>query len=481
MAFSTRSVPSTSQHIPAWKKLGLKLKSARDPPIHSEDHSLDDANSKKRKLADDEIGATEVESVKPHRPKHAKAKSSPAPPLPVKDLPEASLAKDDSNGANASSLPLATPLKKRKSVAFTPETKLEDGDSTKQLFYAWIAEQLAKDSSFNPQALGGAFKTLEPRSIPASATEEKAKKPKSKKKEKSLQKTDKQTIPTALSAAQEAAVHPAAIYIQQYHDSRSSWKFNKARQTYILKHLFDIDKLPSSLDLALTAYIEGLQGADARIRVKKAAEDIRDGDEKAKQAVAKENMEDPVRQQEYYDSALRQYKAQLKGQVKEQLDVAKELKPEWELKFLKRKRAERILWSMGDTLDVTDHVTPQQRVPLPSLDRNGAEGESHKKLKTNDGTARRRRKRRTGVPDDDDSSSSSGSSSSSDDSSEGSSSAEGTSSESETSSASEEGTTNSESSSSSSTSSSSSSSGDSSKLADSNQECSDSEGSSNSD
>lgn len=470
----TGDIGFTSQHIPAWKKLGLKLKFAKDSSIHSDNSSKNEATSRKRKLVDEETAVNELEPAKPPKTKHAKRRSSPTPPPSVKEEPtKGGVSKENnSNGVDASSVPLATPLRKRKSVAFTPETKLEDGDSTKQLFYAWVAEQIAKDSSFNPQALGGAFRTLEPRSIPEPATEEHVKEAKPKKKEKPLQKTEKQPVPTIPSTEHKATIHPAVTYLQKYHTSRSSWKFNKARQTYILKHLFDITKLPSSLDPALTAYIEGLQGADARARVKKAAEDVRDGDEKAKEAVEKEDMEDPVRRQEYYDNALKHYKAQLKGKAEEQQDLAKELDPEWQLKFLKRKRAERILWSMGDTLNARDDAAPLQRGALPSVDGSGADGGSYNtdQLKKNDGTARRRRKRRTGVPDDDDSSSS-GSSSSSEESS----SAEGTSSDSDTSSESEEGTESSDSSSSS-----SSSSDDSSKSADSDQESSDSEASSNS-
>lgn len=481
----TGNVASTAQHIPAWKKLGLKLKSAKELPIHSEDSSNNEAKSKKRKLADDETAVSEVKSVKIHRSKHAIIQTSPAPALSAIEPPEAVATDGNSNGADASSIPLATPPRKRKSVAFTPETKLEDGDSTKQLFYAWVAEQIAKDSSFNPQWLGKAFQSFESRSIPEPDTEETVKnlKSKSKKKEKSTQNTDKQTVPPTSSTEHETPTHPAVTYLQQYHTSRPSWKFNKVKQTYILKHLFDIAALPPLLDPALTAYIEGLQGADARSRVQQAAEHIRDEDAKAKEAVQEETMEDPVRRQEYYDGALKAYQAQLKGQVEEQGDLARELDPDWRLRFLKRKRAERILWSMSDTLRVTDHATPQQQGgPLPGVHRDGADGGSGKRLKTNDGTARRRRKRRTGVSaDEGNSSSSGGSSSSSSSSSSSDESGESSSSDSETSSESEDGTNSSDSSSSSAASSSSSSSGSSSNSADSDQGSSDSEGSSNSD
>ncbi|MCJ1362162.1 hypothetical protein MMC16_001264 [Acarospora aff. strigata] len=433
----------TSQHIPAWKKLGLKLKFAKDLSTQPIEGANNEAKPSKRKLVDDEVTVHNPKPTKSHNRKRTKTESSSDRPLAVNENAESSVREISAEGADTSSTPLPARSKKRKSVAFTPETKVEDGDSTKQLFYAWVAEQVAKDSNFKPEALGVAFKTVEPRSDTKFDTQEKLKRPKKKEKQP-------RTVPSDTPTEQEVYVHPAITYLQQYHESRKTWKFNKAKQTYILKHLFDIDKLPPSIDPALTSYIEGLQGADARSRVKKAAEAIREEDDKAKKTIEEENMEDPVRRQQYYDTALKHLQAHIKGQIKEEQDVEKELDPEWQQKFAKRKRAERILWTMGDSESgLKANAALQERGVLPSRDRGQVNGDGGvKRIKTNDGTARRRRKRRTGVPDDDETSSSSSGTTES-------ASGEDTSSESETSSDSEEAAESSGSSSSSSSSSSS--------------------------
>ncbi|KIW87421.1 uncharacterized protein Z519_12057 [Cladophialophora bantiana CBS 173.52] len=57
-------------------------------------------------------------------------------------------------------------------------------------------------------------------------------------------------------------------YLNQYHAARSEWKFNKNRETWILKHVFSESDIPQEYNLALGRYIYGLQGAGARERLK---------------------------------------------------------------------------------------------------------------------------------------------------------------------------------------------------------------------
>ncbi len=441
---------STAPHIPAWKRLGLKLKYARELPTPSEDSSKDEPTTRlqKRKLHDED-GLSQLEPGNSHKKRKAQKQSSPTLSHPVNESDTGNVEDASTEGNTLSTPPAKRSTKRKKSVAFTPETKVEDGDSTKQLFYAWVAEQVAKDPSFDTKALGPAFKSLESQSELTSHTNEEADRPR-KKKAKQPKKAKRQVVPRVSLPEIEVNVHPAISYLQQYHQSRETWKFNKTKQTYILKNLFDNDKIPSSLDTALTSYIQGLQGTDARSRVRQAALTIRAEDSTPKEPTGEatdvDKMEDPTLQKTYYDRALHHYLAELKGQVKEKQDLETELDPEWQRKFLKRKRAERILWSMGE-LETNPNGVNGTAVPatqhgaLPSVDRADAGSGSEKMMKVNDGTARRRRKRRTGVPDDDDDESSSNSSSSSDSESGSDSDAAGSSSgTSNTESTSEEGT-----------------------------------------
>lgn len=65
--------------------------------------------------------------------------------------------------------------------------------------------------------------------------------------------------------------HPdeAASYLTQWKASksedtsiraRSSWKFNKNTQSWLIRHMYEVDKIPKSTFLILLEYLEGLEG-----------------------------------------------------------------------------------------------------------------------------------------------------------------------------------------------------------------------------
>ncbi|KAL9575952.1 MAG: hypothetical protein Q9212_007527, partial [Teloschistes hypoglaucus] len=151
-------------HIPAWKRLGLKLKHAPEqaaPP--PEASSPAPAPPSKRKLPDEEtdipIDHATLESAK----KSKKSKKSddraqivtngthvPEPPVPVAEVA------------------LTKPKPHRKSVSFAPEAKTEDGESAKDLYNSWIVSQKQSDPSFDPSVYKqDALKNITPRSIVA--------------------------------------------------------------------------------------------------------------------------------------------------------------------------------------------------------------------------------------------------------------------------------------------------------------------------
>ena len=120
---------SAPMRIPAWKRLGLKLKSAQEAPAESAQQDAHD--TPKRKRLDEAEDTLYPKKQKSHKsPQH----------LPVADQ--------------------VTPnLVRKKSVTFTPETKVEDGDTIKQLYNAWAAEQNIQDLS------APVFKTPEPSKV----------------------------------------------------------------------------------------------------------------------------------------------------------------------------------------------------------------------------------------------------------------------------------------------------------------------------
>ena len=423
----------SQQHIPAWKKLGLKLKYAKDISVDTNEN-VDNVSSQKRKFPieeEDSIRIASIPSKKIKAPKKSHAVSK-SPTANGSILP--SSAQED-HPIQRILTPSPSPAK-RKSVSFTPETKVEDGDSIKQLYAAWLAGQKQEDPSFRAEAASKALKSITPASASDAKDLSKVKKAK-KPKPRSLSSS----FPTS-QAPTSTYTPPLLIYLSDYHTSPTSWKFNKAKQTHLLKSVFDTTLIPSSYDTALKAYLTGLNGSAARSRLRAAALEIRKQDAKEEQEEEKEEaspktednttpsttdqkkgdeMENPALRRQNYKQALRWYKAQLEDEEFEREERERELDPAWQLKLAKRKRAELILCAIGETEpDALDGGA------VPGTERatgaeNGDVAGGQKKMRLGDGTVvlvvkkkrKRKRKVRTGVPDDDSSSSSESSSSSS--------------------------------------------------------------------
>lgn len=68
------------------------------------------------------------------------------------------------------------------------------------------------------------------------------------------------------SKANTHTKHPeeAASYLTQWKASKnngsSSWKFNKNTQSWLIRHMYEVDKVPKSTFLLLLEYLEGLEG-----------------------------------------------------------------------------------------------------------------------------------------------------------------------------------------------------------------------------
>ncbi|KAI9690750.1 MAG: hypothetical protein M1820_009847 [Bogoriella megaspora] len=69
-------------------------------------------------------------------------------------------------------------------------------------------------------------------------------------------------------------VPPYVRYVQQFHTARDTWKFNKNQQNNLLKHIFNLYHVPETYEPAIEAYITGLQGASIRSKLKKQALEI---------------------------------------------------------------------------------------------------------------------------------------------------------------------------------------------------------------
>lgn len=64
----------------------------------------------------------------------------------------------------------------------------------------------------------------------------------------------------------------AAAYLEQWEQNNenelSTWKFNKNTQSWLIRHMYEADKVSKSSFNLLLRYLEGLKGESARTRIK---------------------------------------------------------------------------------------------------------------------------------------------------------------------------------------------------------------------
>lgn len=207
--------------IPAWKRLGLKLKYANE---RSEKQRDGDAATTHRQAVHELVREPREVSLEPPRKKR-----KPDTPSNGNRHHELDQRLPTSTSANGSNLREAH----SKKVSFSDDTKPAD------------------------KGVNGASTDHDPTEHPASTTAKKTKKKSNKKTQQPSQK---------LSTALE--------YLSQYHSARSNWKFNKNREIWILKHCFSESNIPRDYDIALAKYMHGLQGIGARERLKTQCTDL---------------------------------------------------------------------------------------------------------------------------------------------------------------------------------------------------------------
>ncbi|KAK5698877.1 hypothetical protein LTR97_006526 [Elasticomyces elasticus] len=302
---------ATVKLVPAWKRLGLKLKYAKDTndqpatthqPLKAKDEGLSSNRIPKRPLEDDNPAALDVKPAK-------KRKSFTVEPEVAHEnnpvlKPSASNHSQHINNDSRNATPIVASrhnnidsrndLSRRKSVTFTPDTKTEDSFSANKLFEEWSAAEAVQTA---------AIETSLPLDLspPPPAVETPAKKAKARPQKRTAPE------PTASRAEPPDTSEPPDYvrYLQQYHTDKSSWKFNKNQQKILLKNLFNVQQIPAEHDPALIAYLKGLGGAAAQQRVLEDAEGVLKALlEKQERSNEIEGMETPAGRKAAYEAAL---------------------------------------------------------------------------------------------------------------------------------------------------------------------------------
>ncbi|KAI9887189.1 MAG: hypothetical protein M1823_001016 [Watsoniomyces obsoletus] len=313
--------------VPAWKRLGLQLKTVADTPSFHEDPSPS-KKSKKRKRQLDDTSHGDGEKVVEFTAKQ----------------------KQEETGTSISTRAREPHSKRTKSVAFTQDTKTTDGDSIKQLFQAWVKQERAKDPSFRPEKAGDAFKVEKTKSIPVQNTlssfddKNLAKRKDKKKAAKGSQHQQKKSTGDDKTKDSSPQSHPALIYLLQHHHSRQDWKFSKVRQSYLLKHVLDLKRIPSKYTIPLCHYFAGLQGQGVRDRLITKMEQVLDEN-------LLEQNDDQQRPETQPEPASKT------NNGNQEPNANAESNPELEVRLAKlevKKRAKAILKKIEDSGDVSE-------------------------------------------------------------------------------------------------------------------------------
>ncbi|KAK2733063.1 hypothetical protein FQN57_002324 [Myotisia sp. PD_48] len=300
---------TTTPHIPAWKKLGLRLKSADDPPKQDVDTSSTPNVEKKTKKRKPETRESHKSSEDAEGDqKHQDSVQSPKMKRKKSDaLAKQSLAtKQEQPQKNKSP---------KKSVSFASDTKTEDAISTHEL-------------------------TLDPEDDPDAAANKRA-----AKRRKREERSKRPSVPQSTLEI-PAISNPTLAYLSTYQHSRSEWKFQKNRETAVLKYALSVDRIPQIYDAALSTYLSNLKGEAGKQRLMEASKEaiVKDDED--------EKDENAVKQRSVYDAAVKSYKQGLigRGGIDFEADsdsVPSDLDPSWHNKLKKRRRAELVFYLSG--------------------------------------------------------------------------------------------------------------------------------------
>ena len=209
-------------HIPAWKRLGLKLKNAADEsqsspttPIgikHTTNSVVNEDGQPRKKMRFTDSDDEDMSSKGPE---------------------------------SKSSKNTEKPKKLKKQVSFTTDTKRTDGDSARAAIPSPLPARINETTTRQSE--------LVPSNQKAESSPTKKAKVKSKRKQKGG------GSPKKPSAALE--------YLSQFYADHTNWKFNKNHEVWILKHAFSETDIPTFQNFALACYLHGLKSASARQRL----------------------------------------------------------------------------------------------------------------------------------------------------------------------------------------------------------------------
>lgn len=230
-----------SVHVPAWKRIGLELKFARNTPdavaVPAEQRqlaartgqeqngpagSVKERPSKRRRLDHDQLRQEQ-------RIANALSNSNVSSREPTLTTTEIDVKNDKhSNFMNEGT----TSRQRKKSVSFATDTKADDGDTRTTIDFPTGSPGNTPKKTVSTTELAT---TNSPRSVTNPPKKRKA--------------------PIKVGTSDSSK---NLEYLRTHYEDRSTWKFNKNRDVWILTHALDTDSIPTSQNRALAGYVHGL-------------------------------------------------------------------------------------------------------------------------------------------------------------------------------------------------------------------------------
>lgn len=290
-----------------------------------------------------------------------------------------------------------TPKTRRKSVTFTPDTKVTDGDSAQRYFKGWLGQsedesEIQTDPALEQASFSGPA-AVSPVSTPPATKKEKKNKPK-----------NTTSPPQSKKASEDPKDRWAFVnYLHAFQHSPATWKFNKSQQTDLLKHCFNMWRVPSSYEEAFQNYISGLQGDGMKNKLRQNATSALSEVEKELEKMKAKGVDGETtaaactNATKAHGEALEERLKTDRKRRREQTEQTYLQSEEYQQLLAKRRRAEAVLEKFGPPVQEDAQSKPNS-TPIDQPGSNSAV--------TALGNRRRLRKQRsTGVPDDDSSSS----------------------------------------------------------------------------
>ena len=237
---------------------------------------------KKKKLKKEKRKEKKEKEKEPNPPALDQDQPKECPASAVAASPTKSLLKKPYDPASSSAPPATPPMppaspagtsaQQRKSVTFAADAKQTDGDSIKQLY-------LALDPFGKNRTRGGVTPAVNGRShVPSSPPKDKQEEEGTRSteaKEAEQQQQQQQRHTKRGGSNNDGSTKPYLDYLANFHLHRlgtatattTHWKFEKAKQNWILKNALDPEAIPASCHEALGVYVAGLQGTGARDRL----------------------------------------------------------------------------------------------------------------------------------------------------------------------------------------------------------------------